>query len=892
MRKKDTILRELQQAKQALTAKEMAQKLKMDRTNVSRHLNELVKEEKVKKLAGRPIKFKAVSFLTEKYITFENLIGKDGSLKNQIQKAKAAILYPPLGLHTLIFGKTGTGKTMFAECMYRFALTSKTLASDAPFITFNCADYAQNPQLLYGHIFGVKKGAFTGAETSRKGLLEQANGGILFLDEIHRLPPEGQEMLFTFIDKGTFRPLGAEQEEQAKVLIIGATTETSQTFLTTFNRRIPMQIELPALSERSLDERLAIIEEFLQQEANRLESTISLDRRSLLAFLAYQPEGNIGQLKRDLKLVCAKAFLHYQTAKTADKIAITEEDLPLVVQKGLLRSQTLQAKLPHFLDKNELCLVLDPGEDNVIWRKDPNNDMEVYDSITTKLDELGNLELSTIDLEKLIATDVDRYFSTYVEKLSHTNTYREIISDKLWHLVEQMYAKAKERLGRHYDEKVRFAFALHLNATVERIKNDRFVAHPDLNDIRRQNTKEFQLALEFSAQLEQAYNIVLPLDEIGFITMFLTMDETSEDASLANEQVEVLVVMHGEQTATSMLKTAQELLQTKWGQAFDMPLSLSTEAMYQQVRTYIAKHQASLGQGVIILTDMGSPNNFGKLLTHEFGIKTRVISLASTMLVLESLRLATLGRTLAEIYQSVSLIFEKQCLNDEPKEKPKAKALVVACFTGEGVSAYLYQLVSRLVDPAEIEIVQMQSLEKAKFLKQLEQLSLEKELVAIVGTVELNYQKIPFVPAFDLFQRKKVLAFQELLGPLMTSAEVSHALAKEFASSLDVTQLFAQIDTCLQTFRNEQEVLLENSVWQALSVHLGFLIDKLIKKQLPPLFPNLQHFKAQNSLLFTQLKNYLAPLEEEFGVTFSFDDLAYVAKIICNNQIKLELHSV
>ena len=57
------------------------------------------------------------------------------------------------------------------------------------------------------------------------------------------------------------------------------------------------------------------------------------------------------------------------------------------------------------------------------------------------------------------------------------------------------------------------------------------------------------------------------------------------------------------------------------------------------------------------------------------------------MLVLESLRLATLGRTLAEIYQSVSLIFEKQCLNDEPKEKPKAKALVVTCFTGECVSA-------------------------------------------------------------------------------------------------------------------------------------------------------------------------------------------------------------
>lgn len=97
---------------------------------------------------------------------------------------------------------------MFAECMYHFAVDSKTLPENAPFVAFNCADYAQNPQLLFGHIFGVKKGAYTGAENDTPGLISEADGGVLFLDEIHRLPPEGQEMLFTFIDKGIYRPLG------------------------------------------------------------------------------------------------------------------------------------------------------------------------------------------------------------------------------------------------------------------------------------------------------------------------------------------------------------------------------------------------------------------------------------------------------------------------------------------------------------------------------------------------------------------------------------------------------------------------------------------------------------------------------------------------------------
>lgn len=91
---------------------------------------------------------------------------------------------------------------MFAEVMYSFAKEIGRIKRNAPFVTFNCADYANNPQLLMSQLFGVKKGAYTGADKDRMGLVEKADGGILFLDEVHRLPPEGQEMLFYLIDKG------------------------------------------------------------------------------------------------------------------------------------------------------------------------------------------------------------------------------------------------------------------------------------------------------------------------------------------------------------------------------------------------------------------------------------------------------------------------------------------------------------------------------------------------------------------------------------------------------------------------------------------------------------------------------------------------------------------
>lgn len=214
--RKEEVLQLLNEKEDKVSAADVAELLQMDRANASRYLNDLFKEKRIDKLPGKPVFYQALKTMekapqqagTMQESAFGRLIGSEDSLKVSIQQAKAAILYPPNGLHSLILGRTGTGKSLFAECMYQFAKESETIPADAPFVSFNCADYAQNPQLLFGHIFGVIKGAYTGAEETREGLLKKADGGILFLDEIHRLPPEGQEMLFTFIDKGEFRPLG------------------------------------------------------------------------------------------------------------------------------------------------------------------------------------------------------------------------------------------------------------------------------------------------------------------------------------------------------------------------------------------------------------------------------------------------------------------------------------------------------------------------------------------------------------------------------------------------------------------------------------------------------------------------------------------------------------
>ena len=201
-----------------ISAQEISDILASDRANISRYLNQLCQQGKLEKNDGRPVRYRlksASKIFPKGKDSLSAIIGAGSSLQVAVQQAKAAILYPPRGLHTLILGETGVGKSMFAEAMYDFACSSGMISLEAPFVRFNCADYADNPQLLVGQIFGVKKGAYSGADNDKQGLLKQADGGIFFLDEVHRLPPQGQEMLFTFIDKRVFRPLGDTSSMQS-----------------------------------------------------------------------------------------------------------------------------------------------------------------------------------------------------------------------------------------------------------------------------------------------------------------------------------------------------------------------------------------------------------------------------------------------------------------------------------------------------------------------------------------------------------------------------------------------------------------------------------------------------------------------------------------------------
>ncbi|MGX7174323.1 sigma 54-interacting transcriptional regulator [Enterococcus ratti] len=896
--RQEKILALLQKNQQGLTASDVAKQLKIDRSNASRYLSDLYKERCIVKSSGRPVVYSMppqktvldkVHVDASTQVTFDTLVGENDSLKVSIQQAKAAILYPPRGLHTIIFGETGTGKSMFAECMYHFAVSSEMLPEDAPFVSFNCADYAQNPQLLFGHIFGIKKGAYTGAAQDSQGLMAKADGGILFLDEIHRLPPEGQEMLFTFIDKGVYRPLGESAHvHKASVQIIGATTESSDSFLTTFNRRIPMAITLPNLASRSLDERYEIISLFIKQEANRLNQRIDIEKEAILAFMLYDAEGNIGQVKRDLKLVCAKAFLHYRT-HNEEKLLIRKEELSLQVQKGLLKIKEVPERLDRFMDSKSQYLTFEPGFADVVWSQDPERNMQVYNDIEEKVLTLSETGVKSVDLETLISKDVDAYFQTYVKELTRSSIPKDLLPDDIWRLTNKLYDIAEKKLDRLYNEKARFAFALHLQSTLDRVKEGHMIVHPNLNNVRKNFKKEFQIAIDLSTIIEEEQQVEIPFDEIGFISMFLSIN-LGESEPVKENKVDVLVLMHGRQTATSMLEMAQELLGTKLGTAFNMPLTMEVQTMYEEVLRYVQSREEKLTNGLILLTDMGSLNTFGDLIFEETGIRTKAITMSSTMVVIEAIRMANVGRSLEDIYQSIQISFETMVKDqfkvDHQEIFKRKRAVIVTCFTGEGVAAKLYERIVPVVDPKKVEVIQMQFLERESFKRHIDALLKEYEIKAIAGTVEVDYQNIPFFSAYDIFDDEKLNMLKRIADDEVPTAKIVDSLKESLSSIPSVESLIHSLQKIIQQIQTDLSVIVEPGVDIGIIIHLAFLLEGLIKREKTREFDHFSTFSKIYRLEMDIVRTNLIGLERKYHVNIPENEIAFLTQMFIENKIK------
>lgn len=412
-------------------------------------------------------------------VDMDKFLKRNPSLFHQIEQGKAAILYPGDGMHMLLLGETGVGKSLFADLLHKYGIQSGKLAEASPFIQFNCADYAHNPQLLMSQLFGHVKGAYTGAETNKTGLLEKANGGILFLDEIHRLPIEGQEMLFTYIDRGVFRPLGeSDTYNHTNVLIIGATTGKKDALLKTFIRRLPIIIDLPSLRERSIEERHQLFDTFVQQEVDQLGVPMYFSKNALKAFLHYKCELNIGQFKADIRIAFAKSYARFLAVKE-DYLRVSSKDLPDYIRAGLLSNAAHRQMWSKYEGTNRQAIQYLPSTATVTEVSIPS-ESTIYREMNTRYRELEQNKASAEEIQKAMEHDLKTYFKLTGEKeqlFCNKENLIALVPDNIIKELEKILRHVTIKTGKVVSDKVFQMMAIHIYNLVKRSQQDHVIAH-------------------------------------------------------------------------------------------------------------------------------------------------------------------------------------------------------------------------------------------------------------------------------------------------------------------------------------------------------------------------------------------------------------------------------
>lgn len=212
----------------------------------------------------------------------------------------------PTEVRVLVTGPSGTGKEVISRALHQLSLRNS-----GPFVSVHCG--AIPADLLESELFGYVKGAFTGADKDRQGLLAMANGGTLFLDEIGEMPLPMQVKMLRVLQEGTYYPVGGREQKRIDVRLVSATNAVLPDLVAQgkfredlYYRIKGITLETPALDERREDIPL-LIQHFLQQLVQALPTgqSLTMAAPALQWFLQRSWPGNVRELKNTLESVVA-----------------------------------------------------------------------------------------------------------------------------------------------------------------------------------------------------------------------------------------------------------------------------------------------------------------------------------------------------------------------------------------------------------------------------------------------------------------------------------------------------------------------------------------------------------------------------------------------------------
>ncbi len=888
------------------TANYISKKLNVSRNLVSQYLNELVREGELIKVATRPVYFfhkKTIEIRNKTIIDqesielnyalrllngrlkpendFSKLIGCNGSLSYSVKQCKSAISYPPNGLPILLNGPTGTGKSYIAQLMYEYAKNNQII-DNGKFIIVNCSEYANNPELLTANLFGHKQGAYTGADNDNVGLIKAADGGILFLDEVHCLSPESQEKLFLFMDKGIYHMLGDNVNwHQSNVRFIFATTEDPEVvLLKTLLRRIVMICKIPSLNERSMSERKELISLIFKEESQKIGRKIYISNAVYKSLLVGEFKGNIGQMKNHIKAGCADAFLQNSNDAT---LKITLNNMPnlevLDLSSEIFDFDVRQDEELIDIEK----LTLSDGSSNRII----DFFSEIFEHYKHSLYEDDKFEYFIRGFYGL----QNKFFDSIVyfdnaRKYSNLDNYTQTL-ESIFEIIKTQY-----RIKINNNDILSISRFLTeykiVAAEVSSWEKEKKFQIKQLKDLIQSNLqKEYHIAQKINAIISGSLDIMM--DELTEVVLALIIKSYNKELDI--NKTPAIIISHGYSTASSIADSANQMIGNFIFNAIDMPLDISSEQIATKVKKML--NEMRCFKEVLLLVDMGSLEEIYLGIQDDSTIDIGIINNANTKLALDIGFKLNHGESIEDILISCS---KNNVTSYKYVKKRKREDVILAiCPTGIGTSRKIVELIESSL-PRKIDL-QIKPVEYTQILTKplWKELSDNYNIKLLVGTINPHIEGLSFVPLENIITKKDVYAFNDLISNYLTEAEIqqfNNNIVQRFSLTnilnyltiLNAEKVLDVVKSVVSKIERNLNLEINPSVKIGLYVHLSCLIERLITKSELTTYFNIEEFIVKENQFILTIKEAASEIEENFSVEIPVEEIGYIFDYINSNE--------
>lgn len=840
----------------SFTTIQLADIFHLARANVSTSLNQLVKEGHLKKSDGRPTRY-SLNHEEKKEDAFSHLIGADGSLKNSIRLAKAFLLYPEDVLTFIISGEHGTGKEKFSYAMYEYAKTNHVIKEDTELEIYDISQYDQDDDIF-------------------DALLNRRTGDrFLFLKHVEKVSLSLQRRL---------HQSEAEKDREQKIIVVCSEEISNNKASAIYESEYPFHARLSLLRERPLQERNQMIESFFQKESANVQKEIVINSELLRCLLLYQCDQNIKQLKNDIKIACANAFVR-QTGSDFDKLYVFLSDCHAYVRKGFLNYRDKREEIEQLIPDNYTYTYSYRKQE--VQRTDERSDHEsIYQYIDEKVNALKKRKISDEDIQTIISDEIENGLSLTVDHMElrdyDVSALEKIIDPEIVHSVEGFLKDASVRFQRVYSLSIFQTLCIQINGAMKESEKTSYISKEKITDVMYRYPDEYAYTKRFAASLEKRFDVHLSIDD----TILMTLALCHENKEVVQQNIpHILVIMHGN-TASSIRDAVNTLYEDANVYSYDLLLDSDLNQEYEKIKEYCLKIPTA--KGLLVFYDMGSLKKIMEMISMETGIRMKMIEMPMSLIVLAASFELSSGKSLNDTYDHLIAhgfgSFDTLKNEIQRKDAFDQKYIIALCMSGSGAALQIKQYIEKNAELGNTKVVALALNDHNALMDAFNYYSKTGEIQCIVGTYDPKVYDVPYISIAQLFNTPAD-KLDLLLAVNYNDAQEEFnykELYDYLDEQLECTDIHKIKRTIHQTIRQMKKKIrnIDHGEEIGLFVHLACAIERIKTASEPYINASKDKIISKHKRMYNDVKEILEDLEVDAEVVFTDDEIATIMEIL------------